>query len=98
MAPELSTDSSLPLDDTYPTLAEGLRDPGYLTAAFVANTYYTNRETGLDRGFIRHENIPISTEQMFISSILGHNLACWRQMGFGCQARRTAISRIPEPF
>jgi len=81
---ELSTDWSQPLDDTYPTLAETLRDYGYMTAAFVANTYYTNRETGLDRGFIRYEDYPISAEQTFISSILGQNLACWRQMGFGC--------------
>jgi arylsulfatase A-like enzyme len=81
---ELSSDWSQPLDDRYPTLAEILRDHGYMTGAFVANTYYTSRETGLDRGFIRYQDFPISAEQVFISSILGQNLACWRQMGFGC--------------
>jgi arylsulfatase A-like enzyme len=48
---ELSVGWLTPLDRTRPTLAEFLRDRGYATAGFVANTSYCGTDSGLARGF-----------------------------------------------
>jgi arylsulfatase A-like enzyme len=53
---ELSTDSAIPLDATYPTLAEFLGSRGYATAGFVANTRYCAYDSGLARGFTHYED------------------------------------------
>jgi arylsulfatase A-like enzyme len=53
---ELSADWWIPLDGSYPTLAEVLSGAGYATAAFSANLAYANRETGLARGFARFDD------------------------------------------
>jgi arylsulfatase A-like enzyme len=53
---ELSAGCDAPLDGAYPTLAECLRDHGYLTAAFSANIHYANTTYGLGRGFARFED------------------------------------------
>lgn len=50
-AHELSAGLLTPLDETYPTLAEVLRESGYRTGGFVGNLEYTTAETGLARGF-----------------------------------------------
>jgi arylsulfatase A-like enzyme len=68
---ELSGDWQVPLDDRFPTLAEVLRAKGYYTAGFVANPYYTTRESGLNRGFIHYEDLPISFNQLMRSGLLG---------------------------
>jgi arylsulfatase A-like enzyme len=69
-AHQLPTDWYVPLDDRDLTLAEGLAASGYLTAGFVANLPYTNREVGLARGFQRYEDWPLSLGQLAISSSL----------------------------
>jgi arylsulfatase A-like enzyme len=56
---ELTADWRVPLDQTYPTLAEYLSAYGYDTAGFVANLDYCSRETGLGRGFAHYEDYPI---------------------------------------
>ncbi len=48
---ELSVGWRTPLDDAAPTVAEYLRDRGYATAGFVANTSYCDAGSGLGRGF-----------------------------------------------
>lgn len=53
---ELSVGPDLPLDGTFPTLAEVLAKEGYATAGFVGNTRYCNARFGLDRGFARYED------------------------------------------
>jgi arylsulfatase A-like enzyme len=53
---ELFSRAHQPLDETYPTLAEFLRDRGYETAGFVANNYFCNSWFGLDRGFVHYED------------------------------------------
>lgn len=53
---ELSVGPDLPLDASYPTLAEVLARNGYATAGFVGNTAYCNTAYGLDRGFARYED------------------------------------------
>jgi len=67
-AHELSTDWFVPLDDTYPTLAEQLRGAGYLTAGFSANAWYASREMGLGRGFIHFEDYRRSLTEVALSA------------------------------
>ena len=54
---ELSVGPDLPLDGTFPTLAEALGRVGYATAGFVGNTYYCHTMYGMDRGFARYEDV-----------------------------------------
>jgi arylsulfatase A-like enzyme len=69
-----------PLDGAVPTIAEVLRGRGYATAGFVANLQYGTYETGLDRGFIRYSDYPISLGQIFMHSGLGVFLAARRAL------------------
>lgn len=67
---ELSVDYFLPLDNTFPTLAEFLASLGYLTAGFVANSHYCGHETGLEQGFIRYQDHVVSLGEVFSSTRL----------------------------
>jgi arylsulfatase A-like enzyme len=80
---ELSADWMVPLDRTYPTLAEVLGRRGYRTGGFVANTDYTSAEVGLDRGFGRYEDYTLDSGQLLRNSTL------WRAV-----ARIAPIRRI----
>ena len=60
---EISADFRAPLDSARLTLAEAMRARGYMTAGFVANTYYCNAENGLGRGFAHYEDYPISASE-----------------------------------
>ncbi|MEO8448697.1 MAG: sulfatase [Gemmatimonadota bacterium] len=68
---EISPDFVTPLDRAQPTLAETLRDHGYLTAGFAANHSYASVETGLARGFIHYEDYRLTPYQILLSSELG---------------------------
>jgi arylsulfatase A-like enzyme len=48
---DLSVGWRTPLDATWPTVAEFLRDRGYATAGFIANTSYCAADSGLGRGY-----------------------------------------------
>lgn len=80
---EMSADWMVPLDRTYPTLAEVLSSRGYRTGGFVANTDYASAEVGLDRGFGRFEDYTLDPGQILRSSSL------WR-----AAARIAPIRRI----
>jgi len=67
---ELSAGWKEPLDSSYPTLAEFLRTRGYLTAGFVANTYYCSYETGLNRGFAHYEDYDVTPRTIMLCSAL----------------------------
>jgi arylsulfatase A-like enzyme len=71
---ELSTRPDRPLDATHPTLAEYLRDHGYATAGFVANTYFCSRWYGLGRGFVHYEDVALVPVEILRSSVLGRYL------------------------
>ena len=71
---ELSTRTNQPLDATFPTLAEYLRDRGYATAGFVANTFFCNQWYGLGRGFIHYEDTAVTPIEVLRSSALGKRL------------------------
>lgn len=68
---ELKAGWLTPLDDRFPTIAEILRQNGYNTAGFVANHFYTTRQSGLDRGFTHYEDIAINPAEILRSSLLG---------------------------
>ncbi|HXE57981.1 MAG TPA: sulfatase-like hydrolase/transferase [Gemmatimonadales bacterium] len=78
---ELDVDWLVPLDDRYPTLAEVLAGRGYATGGFVANHYYTTRESGLARGFIHYDDYPRSAREIVRNSVPGQLLAQWRRSG-----------------
>jgi arylsulfatase A-like enzyme len=76
---ELRVFVNRPLDATYPTLAEFLRDHGYVTAGFVANTHFCNSWYGLGRGFIHYEDdrghpLGVSLAETFRSAELGRRI------------------------
>jgi arylsulfatase A-like enzyme len=48
---DLSVGWHTPLDGTWPTVAEFLRERGYATAGFIANTTYCAADSGLGRGY-----------------------------------------------
>jgi arylsulfatase A-like enzyme len=90
------------LDGRYPTLAEVLRSQGYLTAGFVANTFYCDQETGLSRGFIHYEDYTVSAGRIILSSSLGRFVtnSQWVQRAADYQqtlGRKTA-AEINEAF
>lgn len=68
---ELSADWLTPLDDAAPTLSEHFTAHGYRTAGFVGNLIYATWETGLNRGFARYEDYPVSVGMAINSSWLG---------------------------
>jgi arylsulfatase A-like enzyme len=82
---ELSAGWVTPLDGAYPTLAEVLSRHGYMTAGFVANTFYCSTESGLGRGFAHYEDFSANAEQIAISSRLGQIVTASPKLreGFG---------------
>jgi arylsulfatase A-like enzyme len=70
----MSADWDVPLDATYPTLAEGLRDRGYVTGAFVGNNAYGRPEFGLSRGFMHYESRKYGLAAAVANSRLGNSL------------------------
>lgn len=68
---ELSVGWFTGLDARYPTLAEIFAQRGYSTAGFVANTVYASYEYGLNRGFARYEDYPVTPGQLVLSSAVG---------------------------
>ena len=75
---ELNHVQYAPLDASYPTLAESLRDHGFRTGGFVGNTYYCNEWFGLSRGFTHYEDHPqrrtVTPAEMLRSVRLGRGL------------------------
>jgi arylsulfatase A-like enzyme len=71
---ELSTRLNRPLDEAHLTLAEYLRDHGYDTAGFVANTIFCTTWFGLDRGFVHYEDVALTPLEIIRSGQLGRCL------------------------
>jgi arylsulfatase A-like enzyme len=68
---QLSADWGVPLDGTYPTLAEILSHHGYTTAGFAANRSYCSRDFGLSRGFAHYEDYRITAGQALLYTSFG---------------------------
>jgi arylsulfatase A-like enzyme len=77
----------------FPTIAEGLRERGYRTAAFSANLFWFTRTHGFQRGFIRFEDYFQSIPDMAVRPIYGRAIEklVFRRFGFeDIPARRRA--------
>ncbi|HET9530263.1 MAG TPA: sulfatase [Blastocatellia bacterium] len=99
---ELSVGFASKLDAAYPTLAEVLSANGYMTAGFVANTWYAGKASGLDRGFIRYEDMVVSPGQIIVSSTLGrtanNNFKLRRAIGYSEVLGRKTAPDINDSF
>ncbi|MDX1396053.1 MAG: sulfatase-like hydrolase/transferase [Gemmatimonadota bacterium] len=67
---EMDADLVTPLGPEHPTLAERLSAQGYETAGFTSNLLYTTWENGVDRGFARYEDYPLSLATTLRSSLI----------------------------
>jgi arylsulfatase A-like enzyme len=97
----LTADWRAPFDDTHPVLAEVLAERGYLTAAFSANGSYANANTGLERGFARFEDFPVSASEAIRTASMLRSLT--KQLGSGDVLRegytgRKSATVIRESF
>jgi arylsulfatase A-like enzyme len=61
---DFTADWEVPLGPTPRTLAEFFTDRGYAASAFVANLYYLKEFWGIDRGFPRWDDHPVSWAMM----------------------------------
>ena len=95
---ELSADWRVPLDATYPTLAEVLAQRGYATAGFVANAYNAGEGSGLARGFTHYEDFKTSVGTILLGSALGRYLtgSSWlrRVVGYYDEIGRKRASEV----
>jgi arylsulfatase A-like enzyme len=85
-----------------PMLAEVLADHGYATAGFVANLYYASSEFGLDRGFARYEDLPVSPGQFVLSTAPGRRISnngrLRNWIGYHDMLNRKPAARIVDDF
>ncbi len=63
------------LDRRFPTLAGKLGEAGWATGGFVANTFWTGRNTGLARGFMHYEDFYGNLGDALARTTLGRRLA-----------------------
>ena len=92
-----------PLDATCPTLAEFLASRGYLTAGFVANTYFCNSWFGLGRGFSHYEDfydedLVVSVSETLRSSALGRSVVSLARLSVAGERRRKTAAQINHDF
>lgn len=71
---EQSADWLKPLDSRHPTLAEALRDQGYVTGGFAANLWYCASETGLARGFVHYDDHQLNWRTLVGEPNLGRQI------------------------
>jgi arylsulfatase A-like enzyme len=71
---ELTVGYDVPLTDEAPTLAGVLGAAGYRTGGFVANTVYGSYLHGLNRGFQRYRDYPLSVSEVLGASTLNRVL------------------------
>jgi arylsulfatase A-like enzyme len=97
---ELSADWLTSLDAEHPTVAELFADAGYVTGGFVGNLLYATRDTGLDRGFVRYDDYPISTGTIITTSWLGRMLISpvWTALGTPDRVVRKSAADVNSEF
>ncbi len=69
-----------PLDDTFPTLAEQLRNHGFETAGFVANLGWTQSATGIGRGFTVYQDHVFSLSMFATNSSILRTVHRWLRL------------------
>ena len=92
-----------PLDADCPTIAEFLAGRGYLTAGFVANTYFCNSWYGLGRGFSHYEDFydedqVVSVSETLRSSTLGRGVVNLARLPLGGDRGRKTAAQINDDF
>jgi arylsulfatase A-like enzyme len=100
---ELNVGEDRPLDSTHPTLAEFFVGRGYVTAGFIANTYFCNSWYGLGRGFDHYEDFyddetTVTLAETFRCSALGRRLLSFAGMVSGGSRPRKDAARINHDF
>jgi arylsulfatase A-like enzyme len=99
---ELAANWGVPLDRSYPTLAEYLAGKGYLTVGFVGNLQFATRASGLARGFIRYDDFQAGVGQTILSSSIGRALAgaTWlrRMVGYHQLLNRRSAADVSQDF
>jgi len=97
---ELSADWLTPLDDRHATIGEMFERAGYSTAGFVGNLLYATRETGLNRGFARYQDYPLSAGTIVITSWLTRMLSepMWTLLGKPDRVARKWAGQVNEEF
>ena len=100
---ETGVSENRPLDAACPTLAEFLTSHGYLTAGFVANTYFCNSWFGLGRGFSHYEDfydedLVVSVSETLRSSGLGRMLLSLARLPLGGERGRKTAAQINRDF
>lgn len=92
---ELSVTRTTPLDDTYVTLAETLRERGYRTGGFVANTGWVGRKQGMARGFqVYRDQPPISPGAILAS----WHISAFAPRVFGLRSTRITADHVNDSF
>lgn len=99
-AHEISAGYSVPLDGTFPTLAERLTGLGYVTAGFAANLRYCSYEFGITRGFGYYRDYDVSLSEMLRSSAFTRTIAFWlvKKAGGYSVPGRIGAARMNERF
>jgi arylsulfatase A-like enzyme len=100
---DLSVAETVPLDSTYPTLAEFLSRRGFATGGFVANAFFCNAWYGLGRGFEHYEDfhgdeVIITLAETLHCSRLGHGLLVMTGHPSLSNRRRKDAARINRDF
>lgn len=86
---EIRADWETPFDDEHPTLAEAMTRAGFATGGFVANLNYTQRQSGIARGFAHYDDLLTSPRQVLQSSRIGQWLVnTWHER----------VRQLPGPF
>lgn len=99
---DLRADWFVTLEEEPWTLAEALAGRGYLTGGFVANRVYTNRFTGLRRGFAHYDDDVIRPSEFINSISLGQTLGGleWlrRLVGYREELGRKSAEAVSSEF
>ncbi|MGQ0643714.1 MAG: sulfatase-like hydrolase/transferase, partial [Gemmatimonadaceae bacterium] len=93
---ELSVGRTLPLDESYPTLAEALAHHGYVTAGFTGNLFYGSREFGIARGFSWYDDRAKITPKQVASSWSMMRRVIDRWLSYKNDHRSTVRRSAPE--
>lgn len=87
---ETEVDWEVPLDASRLSLAEVLLERGYATGGFVANLYYGTEYFGLNQGFARWDDHPVSWSALIRNEWLVNRIA---RLAFDLADRRTELVR-----
>lgn len=77
---EFHTNFLIPYAGEYTTLAEELRQRGYMTAGFAGNLVYCGYEAGITRGFLHYEDYGVRPIEFLLSIALGRRIAASRAL------------------